>query len=605
MLQTMIDPLREPESYRDDPLIGQTIAGRYAIVSVLGSGGLGKVYEARHVALDRPVAVKLLHHELESREELRKRFEREAKALSALSHPNIVTVTDFGLHEGSLFIAMERLRGEALTDFLARGRPAPARALTIFRQILRALAYAHAQGVVHRDLKPANVFLCALDDEDHVEVLDFGLAKFVDETSAGDGALTQTGLILGTPAYMAPEQAGGGSSDARADVYASALILFELLTGRRVFDYQAPSELLRAHLIEPPPRLNQVCPTLHASDALEAFVQNALAKAPADRFADGSVMLQAFDDLDRLDAGASPGAATLSTKPGLHGPPSVAAPAGRAEVDATQPTMHGAQTNQATTLPTWPGLDPTSQAHATAQGPSVAEIAERRRAWLPLAIGMGLLVVLLIGGGTIAYQLSPSADSRADAASPEGDRPDTSTEAPVAEPEPKTPHADEAAAPTEAPDPMGPQGREPNVGPPPPWKRPIPAELEPAYRQIIAGGDPNRARREALGAYARKSRDDCRANLLLGYIYVDRGWLSNALEEYVKAYNKDSTCRSDPRMQDDLIAMAQTDTLTRRVSRSITTMYGVELKPKLEAARSRPSSPEGQLRIEALLRSIR
>ncbi|HJL16689.1 MAG TPA: serine/threonine-protein kinase [Sandaracinaceae bacterium LLY-WYZ-13_1] len=268
-----------------DPLLGKVFDERYRIEEPLGEGGIGRVFKARHLTLGRLVALKVLLTRYESIPVLKQRFEREARALAALSHPNIVTVTDFGVSEGNPYIVMELLEGRDLSVLVAGEPLAPKRVFDIVRQTLRALHYAHDQGLVHRDLKPHNVFVRSLDDgTDHVEVLDFGLARFVGDAARSSPKLTRQGALIGTPAYMAPEQASGEEVDARADVYAVGCVLFEALTGRRVFETADPGEMLRAHLLSSPPTLAQADPGLEVSPSLEAFVQKALSKSPSGRF---------------------------------------------------------------------------------------------------------------------------------------------------------------------------------------------------------------------------------------------------------------------------------------------------------------------------------
>ena len=207
-----------------DSLIGRKLDGRYEVLGRLGEGGVGVVYRARQVHLGREVAIKVLHQDAAAIPEWRRRFEREAQALSALAHPNVVPVTDSGIDSGVPFLVMELLQGKTLADLLKEG-PLPLwRALDIARQLLRGLAFAHGKGIVHRDLKPANVFLQELPDQaDHVRLLDFGMVKFLEKADSGPMAdtLTRVGVVFGTPAYMSPEQAKGGPADARTDVYAA------------------------------------------------------------------------------------------------------------------------------------------------------------------------------------------------------------------------------------------------------------------------------------------------------------------------------------------------------------------------------------------------
>src|SRR6188768_579097 len=190
--------------------------GRYEVLGRLGEGGVGVVYRGRQVQLNRFVAIKVLHQDAAVIPEWRRRFEREARALSALAHPNVVPVTDSGIDRGVPYLVMELLQGKTLDDLIKEG-PLPLwRALEIARQTLRGVAFAHGKGIVHRDLKPANVFLQSLpDQDDHVRLLDFGMAKFLDGTSARSMAdtVTRVGAVFGSVAYMSPEQVKAAPSD--------------------------------------------------------------------------------------------------------------------------------------------------------------------------------------------------------------------------------------------------------------------------------------------------------------------------------------------------------------------------------------------------------
>jgi serine/threonine protein kinase len=271
--------------------------GTYTIKAQIGAGATGVVYRAERAADKRMVALKVLHENLGSITGLERRFQREARVLKKLSHPNIVEVLDFGVESGRTFIAMEVLDGITLEQKLEQGPLPPDQALAMYDPILAALAEAHSQEVVHRDLKPANVFLTKSGD---VKVLDFGLAKMlsVDELSQ-EGTLTRRGRIVGTPAYMAPEQITGVFIDVRADVYALGVMLFELLADRRPFMYERRSELLRAHLLEPVPRIMNMRPGLWVHPDLEALIMSALTKDPSVRYANGGAMLAALRALPK------------------------------------------------------------------------------------------------------------------------------------------------------------------------------------------------------------------------------------------------------------------------------------------------------------------
>lgn len=277
----------------DDIVLGQTLAGTYEIVRLIGEGGMGRVYEARHLRLpNKRYAVKLLHPELCRQSEVIARFQREAEAASVLTHENVVSVVDVDrTPDGVPYIVAELLEGVQLGDFLDHeGRLAPARAVGIIRQICRALEAAHEHGIVHRDMKPENVFLAG--DAQRVKVLDFGISKLGD----GNSSLTKTGMVMGTPDYMPPEQAKGFRVDRRADIYAVGAILYRALTGRKPFEEEDQMATLTAVLVQEPPRPRTLNPQI--PEGLEVVVQRAMAKDPEERYqsmAEFEEELAAFD----------------------------------------------------------------------------------------------------------------------------------------------------------------------------------------------------------------------------------------------------------------------------------------------------------------------
>jgi serine/threonine protein kinase len=280
----------------DGALIGHCIDERYCLEAVIGVGGLGSVYRATHTKLQRPVAVKLLHETFGESQIQRGRFAREAKALAALQHPNIVAVLDYGVSEARPYLVMELLEGETLSQRLHEGPLQVEAALQVVQQLLEALSFMHRARLVHRDVKPSNVFLLNTPDgPDRVKVLDFGLAKFTATPMMvnTDPTLTRDGAILGTPAYMSPEQATGEIVDARSDVYAVGVILFRMLAGRLPFEGDA-IEQVRSHLIAPVPPLNRPEPEPELDSALEALICRAMAKRREDRFTDAGEMLRAL-----------------------------------------------------------------------------------------------------------------------------------------------------------------------------------------------------------------------------------------------------------------------------------------------------------------------
>jgi eukaryotic-like serine/threonine-protein kinase len=319
----------------EDPLIGKTLVGRYAIVKKLGEGGMGSVYLATHVVLEKQVALKVLHGEYARKADLVERFMQEAKAASRIRHENVIDISDFGItEEGLVFFAMELLKGHDLHEVVARARLDGEvlpwdRSRHIFLQICSALAAAHAHGIVHRDLKPENVYLIEfLGRADFVKLLDFGIAKLA-EADGGERKLTRTGMLFGTPEYMSPEQARGDKVDHRVDIYAMACILFQLITGRVPFEAENFMGVLSLHLTEPPPEIAPA--TLERCGApagLAAIVAKGLRKAREERWQTIEEMAAAIRAVDGVGVLAGDPTAEVFADPSSP-------PAGRARTKWT------------------------------------------------------------------------------------------------------------------------------------------------------------------------------------------------------------------------------------------------------------------------------
>ena len=253
---------------------------------------MGSVYRGERIKLGRAVAIKIMHQELPDELASRQRFEREAKLMALLEHPNCVSVIDFGLHEEKPFLVMDLVRGTSLLELLeSTAKLDVPRASDIIRQVLSGLAHAHELGIVHRDIKPANIMIsekAGLGRQ--VRILDFGLARLLESNTK----LT-TGIVVGTPNYMAPEQCKGSDVDARTDLYACGVMLFEMLTGRKPFVADDPIQVVRKHLLEKPPTLASATDGEDFGE-LEAVIAKALAKAPGDRFASAVEMSKAVED---------------------------------------------------------------------------------------------------------------------------------------------------------------------------------------------------------------------------------------------------------------------------------------------------------------------
>ena len=277
-----------------DELIGTTLGSSYTIVRVIGEGGMGRVYEARHTRINsKRFAVKMLHPEFSRQPEVLTRFQREAEAAAAIRSPYVVDVYDVDrTPDGRPYIVGEFLEGKEFAEYLDKhGRMKAGQAVRLVRHVCKALIAAHQKGVIHRDMKPENVFLVGDSALPVAKVIDFGISKHGDKPGT---ALTKTGMIMGTPSYMAPEQARGERVDHRADIYAVGAILYCALTGQRPFDRNDPTATLTAVLIEDPPRPRSLEPTI--PEGLEMIIQRAMSKRAQDR----------YDSMAELDAELAP-----------------------------------------------------------------------------------------------------------------------------------------------------------------------------------------------------------------------------------------------------------------------------------------------------------
>ena len=298
------------ETLLEDGGDAELLADRYRLHSRLGEGAMGEVYSAEHVLMRKQVAIKVLRREMSEDEEIVARFHREARAAAALDHPNVCQATDFGQNdEGAFFLVMEYLEGRTLQDLIdSEGCLGAKRALHIARQIAAALEVAHSQGIVHRDLKPENTMLIERQgDPDFVKIMDFGIARLVSGSDDDDEEpatrLTRQGMIYGTPHYMSPEQVAGSDVDARTDLYALGVVLFEMLTGQPPFDGDNIARVMGKHVTEPIPALNARCPEITFAPALEELVGRLLAKDADNRPDSAGEVIAALDALDgRLEA---------------------------------------------------------------------------------------------------------------------------------------------------------------------------------------------------------------------------------------------------------------------------------------------------------------
>ncbi len=443
---------------------GDLVDARYRLDRILGRGGMGEVWAAEHISLQRPVAIKLLRAAALASGQQRERFLREARVLSAIRHPHVVGVSDFGeLPDGSPFIAMEFVRGRTLSEVIAQDGPLPwPRVVTLLRQIASALAETHRQGVTHRDLKPDNVLVSAQGSE-HVTVIDFGIAGRV-TLDPKSTKLTRTGKVFGTPGYMAPEQIRGEPADARSDIYALGCVAYELLTGACLFP-GGLFERMESHLYRAPPPVPATVPT-----TLARLVERCLAKALDDRVATAD---QVLDILERCSGRAPRRTAARQHIPAT--PPGVSTPSAR---------------------PTAPGVTLPSTTPVSAPPARVAH--DERRGWIVAGIsaaaGLGTLAVLYAAWtrtpeptavpvpASVAAPREPAAPQTPEAAPPvaraQAPAPAIATPKPPDEPPDEPPEAlDEPGAPDDQPSsaaPVAPEKtRKKNRPPRKPAKTPI------------------------------------------------------------------------------------------------------------------------------------
>jgi eukaryotic-like serine/threonine-protein kinase len=366
-------------------MLGQAV-GSYRITGRIGEGGMGAVYLAEHSLLGRTAAIKVLHPELSHQPDIVERFFNEARSASAIRHPGIVEIFDFGYaKDDSAYIVMEHLAGESLRERLdASITLDPERAASIGRQIASALQAAHDQSIIHRDLKPDNIFLVP-DQEvfggERAKILDFGIAKLA--AGKGNSFRTQTGQLFGTPAYMAPEQCrGAGRVDHRADLYAVGCILYEMVCGRPPFIGEGGGEVLAAQIYEEPPTVRELAP--HIPEALEAVIMRLLEKDPDARHASANELARALRQLSSL-------AGQVQAEP-TPTPAPITAPRRNSEA-------------MLTTL--------ASAASATISSPPKGFQATRGKLWRRAAIGVGgaaVLGLLVVSVGALKARSAEVAD---------------------------------------------------------------------------------------------------------------------------------------------------------------------------------------------------
>ena len=396
----------------EESQIGKVLAGKYRLDAYLSRGGMGSVYRATHLMLEKPVALKVIKPELVGSSEFARRFQREARAATSLNHPNIVAVYDLGQAEdGTLYIAMELVDGPSLKEAIQKGGPMdPIRIVRLMRQVLSALALAHRHHIVHRDLKPQNIMLATDRDGNEIaKLVDFGIAKTFDDRTQ----LTSTGFAIGTPQYMAPEQASGSDVDGRSDLYSLGIILYEMLVAEVPFDDPSTPAILVKHLTEAPVR-----PSLRRKDVavhrgLEDIAVRCLEKDPSKRYQSAEEMVQAMAAAVSLDGSAASvseaatlpmGAPHLTTMGSTHtAAPAVPTPTMTAARPASPPPAVASASpvpapaqpaSAAAKPPAAPAAAPVPVAAMEAQQP-VPVVKSGRNS---LALGIGALAIVALAG---------------------------------------------------------------------------------------------------------------------------------------------------------------------------------------------------------------
>lgn len=374
-----------------DDLINQRL-GQYEIKSLLGRGGMAAVYLARQASMDRDVAIKVMAKELSDDEQFVARFEHEAQLIASLQHPHILPVIDFG-HEGkNIYIVMQLVRGGSLDDRLRKGALTLNTASRMLSQIASALTFAHEKGIVHRDLKPNNVLL---DERNNTYLTDFGIAKML----AGTSKLTATGNILGTPAYMAPEQWRGEPVDARTDIYSLGVMTYEMVLGRLPFSGETPYTLMYKHFNDAPPPPRTINPSLNP--AVENVILRALAKNADERYQSAEEMAENFDNAVRGLTPVPRAPEAIANDRTIVGDEDLVAPSAGGEMPTILPTGIDARR---TPPPQTPMPIPAAGPAAPSLPTAASEGTGGKRALNPIWIGGAVLIVLaLIVGGVLMF----------------------------------------------------------------------------------------------------------------------------------------------------------------------------------------------------------
>jgi len=620
---------------------GECIDGRYQLEAEIGAGGLGSVYRAVQTKLARQVAVKLLHESMFASDVQRARFEREARSLAALEHPNIVSILDYGVADGQPYIVTELLEGETLAQRLRAGSLPFEQGLHFADELLDALAFMHEAGVVHRDLKASNVFLQRVHDGERVKLLDFGLAKttVLAPGAKGDATLTRDGSVVGTPAYMSPEQATGDVVDARSDVYSVGVLLYQMLTGRLPFEGDAIDQV-RSHLVEPVPALERTSPSRRLDAALEGVIRRAMAKRREERFEHAREMLEAIAVIRHQGAGTLPPPAASKTQALLTARRALP-PLGHTlrwlrvlcvfavvvqlfvilllvrDAEGRAALVHvGKRSGVALTsfserslylgsrVAAWARSLPESQREASGDAPSLPPSTA-----LPTPSPSPSQVEPLAPAKELPSAQPPPTVAGATAQA-EAPPPPAAGSGATATPE-VSPYAQPGAVIAEAPPPSAATSAPPSAavpiaavpGPPKPrnpWTRGAPAELRGIRKSILAGGIGDERVAGTLRTYSQSHPGDPRGQLLLGMMYLNRNWRSDAVAQFASAIKTDLSARGAPELLDSLLDLVASGRSDAEASSLITRAYGTEALRALTAKITATRQPDAAARLRAL-----
>lgn len=600
------------ESTQADLRVGLVLNGRYRITRQLGEGGMGLVYRGERVELGRPVAIKFLHSPYAHSSRFVARFQREARAMSKLSHPYCVSVLDFGVHDRAPYIVMDFVTGKTLREVLDEGQLLPRRALDITRQLLAGLSHAHGQGVIHRDIKPGNIMLGeATGLGDHVRIFDFGLAKLHDPELDGEPSMA---AIVGTPAYMAPEQTRAEKVDARVDLYAAGVVLFEMLCGQKPFQGGEAYEILMMQRDQAPPRLRELAPEL--SWELEGVVSRALEKEPSNRFQDASEFVIAIESTPEWRV-ASTSAVQVRLE---HAETLATAPADKSQAKSRSMSASGVQTGSTAGL----------EAPAAAVVTKVATKTKQPRSLMRLTVGLLLLVAALLW-----WRSQPQSEAVASGANPP-DVPEVQPASRVVMPAAATSPEPERAAPlagspgsavaepAPAPEVAPPVGledgadlsdaalaaadealndtEEREVSLPAPAGEPKVSTLG-EVKTLIAKGQIDAAIR-GIQQLRRQQPRSPQLPLMLGNLYIDKNWWSDGLAKYREAITLSSAYKKNARIQRDAIKALGVDKVYARARALLVRDIGRSAVPALKRAASHDPSKDVKKRAASVLKQI-